>query len=401
MEDGFNLSIKGHCKIVDDLGNVLLDADNAVHPQNMARIISRGLAREPNYYIHRLAFGNGGTTIDPTFQVVFRPPNDGQSPDTQEYKSRLYNEVYSEIVDDSNLQIGVDPGSADPNTGTRPGGGAFPDEDPTTITHVSGPGTKSKELGTISEVIITTVLNPNEPQGQPTLDFGGNEGTDKFTFDEIGVYTSGADALNSSGYQNIDVGGKKSTDVIGLDPDTKYTFKVNIDGVGMKEVSLRTPLTGSGTNPVGAITYGDLCEAYNLSASGQKRWEMEPIDRLSGSELLISDAGGASPYTTIAGAETYGFLQFRSKSSGLSSTIEVGVGTDNDLISALNNPFGGTAMIPVDGTEAGVQNNPLQPTLERERLLTHLIFSPITKTANRTLVVTYSITVSVARTTAE
>jgi hypothetical protein len=40
----------------------------------------------------------------------------------------------------------------------------------------------------------------------------------------------------------------------------------------------------------------------------------------------------------------------------------------------------------------------LAPALERERLITHLIFSPITKAANRTLTITYTLTISVART---
>ena len=37
------VKVKGHLHIADDLGNVLVDKDNAVHPQNMSRVIARAL----------------------------------------------------------------------------------------------------------------------------------------------------------------------------------------------------------------------------------------------------------------------------------------------------------------------------------------------------------------------
>jgi len=161
MDTTLPVNIDGHCKITDDLGNVLLDKMNAVHPQNMARVIARALSNESNFIIHRIAFGNGGTTVDAAFTVTYNSPNDGLAPDTAQWRSRLYNETYSEIIDDSNLaEIGTDPGSSGPSTGTRPGGGDNQADDPISIPHVSGPGTRSQELGIISQVIITSVLNP-------------------------------------------------------------------------------------------------------------------------------------------------------------------------------------------------------------------------------------------------
>ena len=147
--------VKGHCTIEDDLGNVLLDKDNAVHPQNMARVISRALANEDNYIIHRIAFGNGGTDIDAAYTVTFKPPNDGQPPDTQTWGSRLYNETYSEIIDESNTAnlLGTDPGSADSRVGVRPGGGAVPADDTATNR------VYSEQLGLTSVVKIEVMLN--------------------------------------------------------------------------------------------------------------------------------------------------------------------------------------------------------------------------------------------------
>ena len=63
MQELLPIIVKGHLHIEDDLGNVLVDKDNAIHPQNMARVISRALANESNYFIKEIAFGNGGTDI--------------------------------------------------------------------------------------------------------------------------------------------------------------------------------------------------------------------------------------------------------------------------------------------------------------------------------------------------
>ena len=174
--------VKGHIKVEDDLGNVLVDKDNAVHPQNMARVIARALSNENNFIIHRIAFGNGGTEIDAAFNITFKTPNDGQPPDTQTWESRLYNETYSEVIDDSNTALlGTDPGSAGPRVGTRPGGGGNPTDDPATVEHVSGPGTRSRELGLTSEVVVVAVLNPSEPSGQLSNDKTPNNINDSFT----------------------------------------------------------------------------------------------------------------------------------------------------------------------------------------------------------------------------
>ena len=259
MDNILPIIVKGHCKIVDDLGNVHLDQENAVHPQNCARVIARALANESNFHIHRIAYGNGGTTVDAAFQVTFKTPNDGLPPDLQEWRSRIYSESYSEIIDDSNVNIGTDPGSSGPFVGTRAGGGADPSGDPPTIEHVSGPGVRSQELGLISQVIISTVLNPNEPAGQITSDLDPNPGipgdpienTESiFAFDEIGLYTSGAGALDSSGYQQLDLGTERnSDDNAGLSAGCFYNVKVAIGAAAVgspptyQDVTFQVPCT--------------------------------------------------------------------------------------------------------------------------------------------------------------
>lgn len=403
--DNLPISVKGHLKIVDDLGNVLVDKDNAVHPQNLARVFARALANESNYFIHRIAFGNGGTVVDSAYTVTYKTPNDGQPPDPRTWDSRLYRETYSEVVDEGNITLnpllGTDPGSAGPNTGTRGGGGASPAGDPTSVPHVSGPGVHSNELGLTSEVVITVVLNPDEPKGQFQNDnLAPSEGTEGwFTFDEIGLYTSGAPAIDTNGYQDVDVGNRTSTDDTGLLAGTQYSFEISVDGGAPVTIDFTTPATG-GTGPGGEITYGDLCEAIN---TGDTNWNptwggVSPLP--GGATVSITDISSGLTYPSIAGAQTYGYLRFTSSSTGVGSSISLAPGTVGlDLFASLNPPGGGTILAAVDGKDAGIQNDPVNPDRERERLLTHVIFSPVLKAANRSLVITYTLTISVARTT--
>jgi len=394
------LSVIGHVHVIDDLGNILLDKDNAVHPQNCARAIARAFANENNFRIHRIAFGNGGTQTDAAFTITYRTPNDGQPPDVRTWDSRLYNETYSEIVDEGtpglNPLLGTDPGSADPATGTRPGGGATPSGDPSSIPHVSGPGVRSNELGLTSEVVVTAVLNPGEPTGQFVSDNQApSENTEtSFTFDEIGLYTTGAPAINSTGTQDINVGNRTSEDDTGLLANTQYSFVINVDSGGPQVITFTTPAAG-GSGPGGEILYGDLCEAINTV---DVTWGGTLVPLPGGATIAITD--NTLSFPSITGSQTFGFVRFSSGSTGSGSTIDLSPGVVGlDMIASLNPPTGGILITPVDGLNAGVQNDPVNPTTERERLLTHIIFSPILKAANRTLTATYTLTISVARTT--
>ena len=388
------LEVKGHVTIEDDIGNVFVDQDNAVHPQNMARVISRALSNEDNSRIHRMAFGNGGTEIDAAYTISFKTPNDGQPPDTQTWESRLYNETYSEVVDDSNTAlIGTDPGSAGPRVGTRPGGGADPTGDPASIEHISGPGVRSRELGLTSEVVIVVVLNPAEPSGQLANDQTPNNVDSSFTFDEIGLYTSGRPAAASAGSQDVDVSNRTSTDQTALLQGQGYDFAITVDGGSLTWISFIPPHD----NP----TYGELCEALNdASGSTGLAWQVSsPLP--GGATVSITDTTFGT-YPSIEGAQTYGFLRFTSGTSGSGSSVSLTIGGTGQTITGALDMFSnlpGVLVTPaVDGTDKGVQNSAINSETEQERLLTHLVFAPVLKAANRTLTITYTLTVSVART---
>jgi hypothetical protein len=376
----------GHVRIVDDLNNILLDKTNAIHPQNIARLWARALSNESNSYIHRIAFGNGGTTRDSSGVVIMKPVNDGQGSDGHTWDSRLYNETYSEIINEGattlNEDLGVDPGSAG-HDNVRPGRKNSPNQDGTSVVHVSGPGVRSIENGTLSQVIITCIINTSEPDGQAN---NINDASDMFVFDEIGLYSPGSPGANTRGYQDIDVGNNITADSnTNLASNTIYSFKVYVDNSSTAQtISFRTPNTGSGT--AGAITYGDLCEILNAGVAGSSI-------RPKGSTVTITST--TETYPTLIGAYTAGKLRFKSGTEG--STSAIYLADASVFLAAL--PTSGTAIpdTPVSGIDAGVQNNSVEPLKERERLLTHIIFDPVAKAADRSLTITYTLNLIVDR----
>lgn len=410
MNLNLNINVGGHCKITDDLGIVLLNKTNAIHPENMARVLGRAMANEFNYVINRMAFGNGGTEVDAAFTITYNTPNDGQPPDVNTWDSRIYHEIYSEIVNAGNTVLnpllGTDPGSADANTGSRPGGGAVPSGDPSTILHVSGPGVVSIENGLTTNVVVTCVLNAQEPSGQYLTDVLGPTQTTNgdFAFDEIGLYTTGLQAIASVGYQYVNVGNVQATDVSGLIAGHTYNFGIVINGGILQPISFTVPNAG-GSGSGGQVLYGDIVKAL---VTGQSTWNItvngSPVIGVPflGTTATIAVTNNGTFDPSVAAAETYGFLSFLSGTPGPTSSILLSSGSSNDFFAALNTPTGGSLQPPVQGTSAGVQNAAAAPsfgTTERERLLAHLIFSPILKSANRTLTIVYTLTISVARTT--
>lgn len=388
-KDNIGVNVAGHVLITDADGTVLLDKSNAIHPRNLARVIARSLANESNGAIFRIAFGNGGTNTDAGFNVTFNPPRDGLPPDERTFDSRLYNETYSEVVDDRSALIGQDLGSTDIlSTGnvSRSGGGADPTND-------SGGGVVSNDLGSTSEVVITAVINANEPVGQVAQGVVGSS-SGSFVFDELGLYTSGASAADSIGYANVDVGVKDTLSPTNLVPGDTYGFGISVDGGSVVQIDFIAPLTG-GSGASGEILFGDLVEAIN---TGDQAWNptWNGSQLPAGSVVNISDSSGL--FQSTIGAETFGFLQFLSGTSGSSSSVVVSppIAPVPNLFIALT-PLA-TILAPVDGSDAGVENNAASPETERERLLSHLVFQPIFKAAGREITVEYTLTISVGRT---
>jgi hypothetical protein len=340
MKQQLPITISGHCLITDDLGNTHLNETNAIHPSNMSRIIGRILAHEDNCWIDRIAFGNGGTYYETQSSVVFlklKPVNDGILPDTAEWQSKLYNETYSEKVADGSGNGTIIP--------------QFISNDHTT----SGIGCSSVDKDRISQVVVHAQIGLGEPTGQLKTDYNTNDKT--FVFDEIGLYSRGIGNKPSHGYQIIKLDVVKDTGLL----KQIYNFSISIDDkkpiivkLFVKDTSLETLIK----------SLQDVMNVHNVNVSIE-----------------------------------YGNIKFESRKEGKGSKINIikQAKPDNtwlfDKITGFSN-----IEKPVNGSYMGFRNNPCDGSVEQERLLTHLIFSPVLKSANRVFNIVYTLTVYVNRT---
>lgn len=164
MQECLQTTVAGHVTITDThTGEVLLDKANQIHPKNMATAIARGLANSPNYQVFKLKLGRGGTVINATQQIEFRPPT------TSGDNADLYDPTYVEVVDETDASVGAG----------------------NSVVFTNIPGSTS------SRVIVTCVISSNEAINNPT-DLGDGddqldpEGT--FFFDELGLFTKQTDS---------------------------------------------------------------------------------------------------------------------------------------------------------------------------------------------------------------
>lgn len=147
--------VQGHIRISDPVsGEVLVDKMNAIHYENMSIALAQSLADSGKGYIYEMAFGNGGSAVDPTGVITYLPPNvTGQNAD-------LYNETYAKIVDQDN------PLNTDPARNRL------------TVLHTSGQ--------VYTDVLVTCLLDYGEPPGQQAFDNSTNF-AGEFVFDELGL----------------------------------------------------------------------------------------------------------------------------------------------------------------------------------------------------------------------
>ena len=146
---------EGHIKIFDpENGEVFIDKRNAIHYENMSVAMVNSLSNQGLGTIYQMAFGTGGTVVDPTGLISYLTPN------TVGVNSSLYNQTYSKIVDQNQ------PNNTDPVRNKME------------VRHISG--------ATYSDVIISCLLDYGEPTDQEafdnSVDLSGN-----FVFDELGL----------------------------------------------------------------------------------------------------------------------------------------------------------------------------------------------------------------------
>ena len=135
---------------------VFVNKRNAIHYENMSIALANGLSNRGQQFIYKMAFGNGGTTVDPTGIITYLTPN------TVGVNAALYNETYSKIVNDV-VQSNLDP--------TR---------NYIEVLHTSG--------NNYSDVLVTCLLDYGEPTNQSAYDTLSN-GESAYVFDELGLIT--------------------------------------------------------------------------------------------------------------------------------------------------------------------------------------------------------------------
>ena len=151
--------IEGFVKITDPVsGEILVDKKNAIHYENisiaMAQSLSNRTAEQGGGWIYEMAFGNGGSSVDPTGVITYLPPNTtGQNAD-------LYNETYYKVVDDNSAA------NTDPSNNKM------------TVLHTSGT--------VYTDILVTCLLDYGEPIGQQAFDNSTNF-NGEFVFDELGL----------------------------------------------------------------------------------------------------------------------------------------------------------------------------------------------------------------------
>lgn len=155
FNDMTGLAIRGHIKIHDpETKEVFVDKGNAIHYENMSIALAKSIADSGQGFIYEMAFGNGGTAVDPTGIITYLTPNSSGS------NASLYNQRYVKVVDD------------------RSSNNTDPTRNFIETRHVTGTN--------YTDVFITCLLDYGEPSGQQAYDTTTNNES-AYVFDELGL----------------------------------------------------------------------------------------------------------------------------------------------------------------------------------------------------------------------
>ena len=147
--------LEGHIKIHNpESGHVFVNKRNAIHYENMSISLAESLGNAGSGYIYQMAFGNGGTSVDPTGIITYLTPNSTGT------NASLYNQTYAKVVDDRSVN-NVDPQRNKIET-----------------RHVTGTN--------YTDILVTCLLDYGEPDGQDAFDTATDQDA-LYVFDELGL----------------------------------------------------------------------------------------------------------------------------------------------------------------------------------------------------------------------
>jgi hypothetical protein len=154
-KDLTGIHVEGHIKIWNpESKEIYVNKRNAIHYENISIALADSIANSGQGFIYQMAFGNGGTAVDPTGIITYLTPNSTGT------NASLYNQTYTKVVDDRSVS------NLDPTRNyieTR---------------HVTGVN--------YTDVFITCLLDYGEPNGQSAFD-NSNDNENSFVFDELGL----------------------------------------------------------------------------------------------------------------------------------------------------------------------------------------------------------------------
>jgi hypothetical protein len=154
-KDATGIHIEGHIKIWDPVSaEIYVNKRNAIHYENMSIALAESMANSGQGFIYQMAFGNGGTSIDPTGIITYLTPNSSGS------NASLYNQTYSKVVNSNS------------STNTDPSRNFIESR------HVTGTN--------YTDIFVTCLLDYGEPSGQSAYDTTAN-GESAYVFDELGL----------------------------------------------------------------------------------------------------------------------------------------------------------------------------------------------------------------------
>ena len=158
MIDSKNITVEGFVKIIDKKSKeILIDKKNQINFENMSLALARSLANRDNGPIFRMAFGNGGSSVDSLGVITYLEPNViGQN-------ATLYNQTFQKIIDD-NSSLNNDPA-----------------QNRMAVEH--------EDTKFYSDLVATCTLDFGEPAGQEAFDTASNF-EQSFVFDELGLKTN-------------------------------------------------------------------------------------------------------------------------------------------------------------------------------------------------------------------
>ena len=155
IKENSGVLVQGHIKIHDpESGAVFVNKRNAIHYENMSIALAESVANQGQGFISSMAFGNGGTSVDPTGIITYLTPNSTGT------NASLYNQTFTKIVDDrsvSNLD---------------------PQRNKIETRHVNGTN--------YTDVVVTWLLDYGEPNGQDATDTASASDS-LYVFDELGL----------------------------------------------------------------------------------------------------------------------------------------------------------------------------------------------------------------------